>query len=215
MVISYTIRNLYKFFIKEGNFMKRVSLKATKTRNLNKKRKRLLRDRGITTKDMEIAIRESGGFITKAARMLNISIGTLQNYIKTKSTLREALFETRAEFVDEAEASLRELVRAKNLTATIFTLKCLAQDRGYIDVPKTGRSEDMPIYIKFVPATPQVQLPKATIVVGKNEEKIAKAEAKVLKLTKKNVDEMVDGTIIEDVENMSDLELDEDKLGKF
>lgn len=196
--------------------MERISFKSTRIRKLNKKKpSRLLKDRGITTKDMEIAIRESGGFITKAAQMLKISIGSLQNYIKAKSTLREALFETRAEFVDEAEQSLRELVRAKNLTATIFTLKCLAQDRGYIDVPKMGKSADMPIYIKFIPATPQVQLPKATIVVGKDEDKINKASAKVLRLAKKNKDEIVDGTVLEDAEDMSDLELDEDKPGKF
>jgi len=102
---------------------------------------------------VEMAIRDSGGFITKAADILNVSLNTLKLWLKKYSKLRDALFETREHNLDVAEESLMSLVVDKNVTATIFMLKCLGKERGYIDVYKPGSSPNVPLFIRFLPAT--------------------------------------------------------------
>lgn len=124
-------------------------------------------EKGIDLDLIETALRQTNGLITKAAKLLRVSIPTLQNYIKKYTSLREALFESRAEIVDEAEQSLRDLVRSKNLTAVIFTLKCLAQDRGYVDTPRKEEASKAPIVINLLPASPDVKMPSAQLIKGK------------------------------------------------
>ena len=114
----------------------------------------------ITISQMADAIKRCDGYVTRAAMYLAMPLVTLQTYIKKNNRLREVLFETRSVHVDTAEESLRSLVQAKNLTATIFTLKCLGQDRGYIDSPRVDKSSNAPIIIKLIPADSSVKMPK-------------------------------------------------------
>jgi hypothetical protein len=151
-------------------------------KNVGKKRgRKKVIEKGIDLSMMETAIRTCGGLVTKASRMLGVSIPTLQHYIRKHTSLRDALFETRSEMVDEAEQSLKELVTAKNLTAVIFTLKCLGQDRGYIDAVQKEGNKTAPIIINLMPASANVRLPKAEVIKGKNK-KIVQAQGNVLAL---------------------------------
>lgn len=105
------------------------------------------------------AIMESGGLMSEAARAMGIRHLTLEQYIKRHPELRGVIQEARSAFIDKAEMALRRLVDNNNLTAILFTLKCLGQDRGYIETPQRGKETDAPIIIKLMPATSDVRMP--------------------------------------------------------
>lgn len=105
------------------------------------------------------AIMESGGLVSEAARAVGVRHNTLEQYIKRHPELRELIQEARSAFIDKAEMALRRLVDRDNLTAILFTLKCLGQERGYIETPQRAKESDAPIIIKLMPASPDVRLP--------------------------------------------------------
>jgi hypothetical protein len=174
--------------------MERKRLSTTIVKSAKRRGRKKTIEKGVDLSMMETALRASNGLITKAASMINVPIPTLQHYIRKHPCLRDALFETRSMIVDEAEESLRSLVKDKNLTAVIFTLKCLAQDRGYIDVPQKNLNQQAPIIINLMPASPDVKLPKAQVIKGgksKTLEGMDQSRGKLLAITggKKEVDE--------------------------
>jgi hypothetical protein len=108
---------------------------------------------------VETALRESGGYVTTAADLLDCSPTTVRKYLRESKQLREILFETRERMLDLAESELHKLMMSdKNdkvkVTALIFYLKCQGKDRGWIDRAdwvKPGASEKKPLYIKIMP----------------------------------------------------------------
>jgi len=102
----------------------------------------------------EAAIRLAGGFLSKAAETLGISLQTMQLMVRKFSTLRDTLTEARYRIVDIAEESLQKLIEDKNVTATIFALKCLGKERGYVEQYKPGSSPDAPLFIRVMPVAP-------------------------------------------------------------
>ena len=114
----------------------------------------------------EAAIRLSGGFLTKAAETLGISLQTMQLMVRKFSTLRDVLTEARYRIVDLAEESLSQLVQDKNVTATIFALKCLGKERGYVEQYKPGSSPDAPLFIRVMPVAPNKGRPRREIEVN-------------------------------------------------
>jgi hypothetical protein len=133
-----------------------------------------------------------GGMVTQAAAELGLPVPTLKHYIRKHTTLRDAMFESRETFVDEAETSLRSLVKDKNLTAVIFTLKCLGQNRGYIDTPVRGKDQQAPIIINLLPASADVKLPKAIVSKGNKSKVVGGEQNRMLALASKNAEEYVD-----------------------
>ena len=113
----------------------------------------------FSSEQVEKAIRDSGGYVTTAAEMLDCSPTTIRKYLKESKQLREVLFETRERMLDVAESELMKLMTSdKNdkvkVTALIFYLKCQGKDRGWIDRAdwvKPGSSDKKPLYIKIMP----------------------------------------------------------------
>jgi hypothetical protein len=177
----------------------RVRLKETVEKKGKKRGRKKVIEKGIDLSMMETALRSTNGLVTKAAKMLGVPIPTLQHYIRKHTTLRDAMFESRAEIIDEAEASLRDLVKTKNLTAVIFTLKCLAQDRGYIDMVQKDGKKQAPIIINLMPASPDVKIPIAEVIKGKSRS-IVKADQRTrLALTRHEEEDEESRTI--EIEN--------------
>ncbi len=120
------------------------------------------------------AIMESGGLISEVARALGVRQITIEQYIKRHPELRVVIQEARSAFIDKAEMALRRLVDKNNLTAILFTLKCLGQERGYIETPQRNRDSDAPIIIKLVPAAdvkmPKLPKPKVIDISPNNED---------------------------------------------
>jgi predicted transcriptional regulator len=174
----------------------RIRLKDTIKKKRGRKR---VIDKGIDLSMMETALRSTNGLVTKAAKMLGVPIPTLQHYIRKFTTLRTAMFESRSEIVDEAEESLRELVKSKNLTAVIFTLKCLAQDRGYVDSVQKDGNKQAPIVINLMPASSNVKIPIAEIIKGKSKSIVNSEQRTRLALNKHEEEDEESRTI--EIEN--------------
>lgn len=81
------------------------------------------------------ALRASGGFVTYAARRLNVHPNTIWNHMKKYPDLAEEVNAIRESHLDLAESSLLSQVNDKNTQATIFFLECQGKKRGYIRNP--------------------------------------------------------------------------------
>ena len=81
------------------------------------------------------ALRASGGFVTYAARRLNVHPNTIWNHMKKYPDLQEEVGAIRESHLDLAESSLLQQVNEKNTQATIFFLECQGKKRGYIRNP--------------------------------------------------------------------------------
>jgi hypothetical protein len=82
---------------------------------------------------VEDAIRKAAGNVTAAAEGLGIGRTSLHRRIAKSARLQEILQEEREALVDMAESALREEVKARNMTAVIWTLKANpeAKKRGW------------------------------------------------------------------------------------
>ena len=76
---------------------------------------------------------EHCGIITYVAEDFNVAPNTLRKYIDASATLQQALIDSRNKLVDTAEHKLLDNIKSGKETSIIFTLKCLAKQRGYED----------------------------------------------------------------------------------
>lgn len=87
----------------------------------------------VSDKKIEEALRACGVCKTHAAKMLGVSLNALCGRIKSSKHLTEVFDEVKAETTDLAESSLIQLIREKNVAATIWYLKTIGKDRGYTE----------------------------------------------------------------------------------
>ena len=93
------------------------------------------------------ALRQSGGFLSYAARMCGVSSWTARRYI-TRWHLEELLDEITEEMGDLAEAKLFQLIRDGDGQAIRFYLETKHKHRGYTRrVENTGKDGD-PIQVQ-------------------------------------------------------------------
>lgn len=81
------------------------------------------------------AIIKSGGWATKAAELLSCTTLQLTSAISQTPELLETFLEVREKYLDFAEIKLLGLVRAGDLEAIKFWLKCQGKKRGWIERP--------------------------------------------------------------------------------
>jgi hypothetical protein len=81
------------------------------------------------------AIIAADGDIAVAAKNLGVSKQAVYSRIKKHEQLQMVVHEIREQGVDVAESELMKKVRAGDITAIIFKLKCHGKDRGYVDRP--------------------------------------------------------------------------------
>jgi len=79
------------------------------------------------------AIKDSRGFVSKAADLCGVSRGTFYNYLKKYATVQEALEDEREKRTDFVENKLMGAINEGNITAIIFYLKTQAKGRGYVE----------------------------------------------------------------------------------
>ncbi len=73
------------------------------------------------------------GFVTEAAKALNISYQALSKRIKKNKKLRDALDAINERKLDFSESKLQDLVKKNNLGAICFHLKCKGKHRGWVE----------------------------------------------------------------------------------
>lgn len=95
------------------------------------------------------------GHLAKVAQELQCSRQTLYDYMNRYPDLKTLLVELREEKLDVAEEGLQALVEKKNLTAIMFTLRCLGAHRGWIDRDLGGGdgARAPSVVINIAPAT--------------------------------------------------------------
>jgi hypothetical protein len=76
------------------------------------------------------------GIVSDCAKELSVYRQTLSKWIKEDVELQKAQIEARENLKDFCEGNLIKGIEKGNPILTIFTLKCLAKDRGYIDTYK-------------------------------------------------------------------------------
>ena len=87
----------------------------------------------ISSEDIKKALEMSGGMMTHAASLLDCHYSTISYRCKAEPELMDVVRSSRERHIDDAETSLRELVKDKDLGATIFSLKTIGKSRGYIE----------------------------------------------------------------------------------
>ena len=88
---------------------------------------------GVSRENLIKALEASGGIMSKAAEMLGVTRAAVRNRIIKDTELVEKLEECKETRIDIAEDALGRLVKADNLGAVCFTLKCLGKERGYVE----------------------------------------------------------------------------------
>jgi hypothetical protein len=94
------------------------------------------RKRRYSKKQILQALEDANGLVTAAARRLGCTRRCIVNYFKRYPDLKVALSDIRDSYVDLAEGSLLEQIKDRNTAATIFLLRCLGKDRGWVEDPK-------------------------------------------------------------------------------
>lgn len=84
------------------------------------------------------AIPGTFGLYTEIAKKLECSTRSINRAVKRYPILRQAIEDERLKLTDKAEHQLSEKVDKGDITAIIFTLKCLGKDKGYVERPQVG-----------------------------------------------------------------------------
>lgn len=95
------------------------------------------------------ALRESQGYMSKAASLLGVTVQTVYNYRKRWASVEAAWQALREERNDFVESSLQKLIAEGNVTAIIFYLKTQARDRGYGEKVEHAGKIDSDLTIRF------------------------------------------------------------------
>jgi len=95
------------------------------------------------------AIRNAGGFITTAAKMLGMSQPALSKRIAQSETLRSVVEETREKYLDLAESKLIKAINNDAPWAICFYLKCKGKQRGYVE-KQVIESDNRNLNVNFI-----------------------------------------------------------------
>ncbi len=106
-------------------------------------------DPRLSYKQITEAILKSGGMLMDAAKILKCHYNTLHKYINRDIRLQNLCRDIEELNLDAAENTIRHLIKEKNLTATIFYLKCKGRKRGWIEDEKTVTQLDKPIVFNY------------------------------------------------------------------
>jgi len=99
---------------------------VTNNNNISKKRE-------ATCQRIIVALKETKGLLTLAARKAGVSYPTVNRYANDFPSVREAVLEAKESMVDFAEGKLFEKISKGDTASIIFYLKTQGKKRGYIE----------------------------------------------------------------------------------
>lgn len=79
------------------------------------------------------ALKQNGGFVTSAARALNVTPQAIYARMEKNQRIKEAHLAIKEQYLDLAESQLLQKVRSGDLGAICFYLKCQGKSRGYVE----------------------------------------------------------------------------------
>ena len=86
-----------------------------------------------TIKQIETALRATGGFVSQAAKKLGISQSAVSNRLAKSEYLRKIREEIEESYLDLAESKLIKKINNDESGPIFFYLKCKGKKRGYIE----------------------------------------------------------------------------------
>ena len=99
----------------------------------------------LTAKKMSEAIRESSGFISKAASLCHVSRQTFYRNMEKYPSVKQELEDVREARHDFVENQLLKLIKDLNPTAIIFYLKTQCKQRGYVERQEVTGTDGSPL----------------------------------------------------------------------
>lgn len=90
----------------------------------------------LTISQIETALRQTGGFVSYAAKKLNCTHQNVRKRIDASPYLQEVQSSIHDQYLDLTEHALIKQIKEENLGAIIFYLKCQGKKRGYIEREK-------------------------------------------------------------------------------
>jgi len=96
----------------------------------------------ITDKQIEEAIRKTGGWLTFTAKAVDLSYRQILRRVAQSERLQKVRDEVREMYLDIAETALIKAVRGGEAWAVCFYLKCKGKGRGYIE-RESGAASDV------------------------------------------------------------------------
>ena len=105
-----------------------------------------------TVEQIAKAIIKCGGWLAKAADVLGCTYKTIWRYSEKYPELKELIEDVKNRQLDEVEEKLLGKVRAGDVTACIWWLKCQGKGRGWVERQEWAGVEDKPITLRVVPA---------------------------------------------------------------
>jgi hypothetical protein len=115
----------------------------------------------ITREQIELALRSTGGVVSRAAKGLKVSPSTLRRRIEDDEKLKKLLEQIREESIELAEGVVRNILEKPrhrdHAKVAIFVLQTLGKKLGYSDRrelvgPQPGDSSAGPLRVQiFIP----------------------------------------------------------------
>lgn len=102
---------------------------------------------GLSSKQIGAALTAKAGNVSEAARALGVTRWGLQKRINQSAELQQVLKDAREEMVDIAESVARQEIRNGNTAMTIFVLKTLGKERGYVERQEISGADGGPLLI--------------------------------------------------------------------
>lgn len=87
----------------------------------------------LTIKQIETALRATGGFVSQTAKKLNVTQEAIYFRINKSDYLKQVKHEIDESYLDLAESKLMKKMNEEDLGALCFFLKCKGKGRGYIE----------------------------------------------------------------------------------
>jgi len=102
-----------------------------------------------TVAEYALAIRESKGLVSHAARRLGVTDEAMRQRLLRSPSLQQIRAEAREAMLDVAESSLFQRVEEGESWAVVFYLKTQGRDRGYVERSEEHRAVTGDIRIRI------------------------------------------------------------------
>ena len=105
----------------------------------------------LTSEQIAKALEANAGFISGAAKSLNVTYQAISQRIKTNKHLKQIQEAITESHLDLAESKLLTNIKDGNMTGICFFLKCRGKERGYIETVNLnhGGNKENPVQVEI------------------------------------------------------------------
>lgn len=100
----------------------------------------------ITNKQIIEVLEKKAGLLAPTAKALGISRQTIYRWIESDQELKDAVKSCRETVIDMAESVLMEKIQGKETVATLFYLKTIGRERGYVERQEYAEHKEQPLF---------------------------------------------------------------------